>query len=775
MKLSRRNFLAWAGLSAVGAVACEGFGIREGEFSLQSPAALPEDLVRGKDNWYATLCRTCPSCEGIVVRVMEGRAKKVHGNPSYPTNMGKHSARCEAGLQALYHPDRVSGPMRRSSFRGSGQFEPIDWETGLNEFRSQLQARSENMLAITGPVRGHLAMVVDKFARAMGGRHLAFEPMDTVTYRMALKNVFEQETLPDFDIGNANFLLSFGSDLLSTWIAPNRWSLGYGEFRNGESRDKRGTFYHVDPRFSMTAANADQWVPITPGWEGYLALSLAYVIISEGLQAPGVDVGRLTGGRGAAALEAFRPEDVAGRIGLPEDLHGQGPVEVIQGLARKFAAEENRPSIAIGGGSAGAHTNGLFNLEAIYALNYLVGSVGAKGGIRFNPESPLPDVPASSASASLADWATAASDLRSGQTRLLMLHNADPVHGLPGAMDFRGAMDQDDLFIVSFSPFLDDSSAMADLVLPDRVYLEDWGSDLPEPGPGFQTVGIQQPVVNPLSDLDPRSFADVLLAIASEMGRGDDLPWDRFETLLKDSSRQLFEMDRGSIQAATANEFWNKMLAQGGWWDENVTGPSSTNPPDGLISNIAAKAKEPRFPGLGTSGNVFYLAPFSHHTLMEGQTAHLPWLQATPDPISTVTWQTWVEMSDYDGARLGVREGDIVRISSAVRGSIEALVYLTPAAPPGVISVPFGQGREFGSDIATGRPEGESSNLMAIIEPSQVDDTGALAWANTTVAVSATGRSVKVSKFEGAYRAVEVGTSAAEQIIKTITPGETSH
>ena len=254
MKLSRRNFLAWAGLSAVGAVACEGFGIREGEFSLQSPAALPEDLVRGKDNWYATLCRTCPCCEGIVVRVMEGRAKKVQGNPSYPTNMGTHSARCEAGLQALYHPDRISGPMRRSSYRGSGQFESIDWATGLDQFRAELQGRSENMLAITEPLRGHLGMVVQKFAGAMGGRHLAFEPMDTVTLRMALKNVFGQETLPDFDIGNANFLLSFGSDLLSTWVAPNRWNMAYGEFRQGEGRDKRGTFFHVDSRFSMTAA-----------------------------------------------------------------------------------------------------------------------------------------------------------------------------------------------------------------------------------------------------------------------------------------------------------------------------------------------------------------------------------------------------------------------------------------------------------------------------------------------------------------------------------------
>ena len=53
MKLTRRNFLAWAGLSAMGAVACDVF---EDELKVQSPVALPEDLVKGKENWYATLC-----------------------------------------------------------------------------------------------------------------------------------------------------------------------------------------------------------------------------------------------------------------------------------------------------------------------------------------------------------------------------------------------------------------------------------------------------------------------------------------------------------------------------------------------------------------------------------------------------------------------------------------------------------------------------------------------------------------------------------------------
>jgi len=139
MKLSRRHFLAWAGLGALGAVACEGFGIREGELSIQSPVSLPEDLVRGKDNWYASLCRNCPSCEGILVRVMEGRAKKIQGNPYYPTNQGKSHARCEAGVQALYHPDRISGPMKRGGNRGSGQFDPIAWDPeGMDTLTRQI-------------------------------------------------------------------------------------------------------------------------------------------------------------------------------------------------------------------------------------------------------------------------------------------------------------------------------------------------------------------------------------------------------------------------------------------------------------------------------------------------------------------------------------------------------------------------------------------------------------------------------------------------------------
>ena len=769
MKLTRRNFLTWAGISALGAVACEGFGIRYGELDIQSPVSLPEDLVKGQDNWYATICRNCSSAEGIVVRVMEGRAKKVEGNPAYPVNRGKHSPPCEAGLQALYHPDRIPRPLQRNGPRGLGQYTQLPWPDALDILKQRLEDRGDQMLMITEPLRGHLSTVVDQFASALGGRHLGFESLDNNTYRSAIKNVFGQDLLPDFDLENTRFLLSFGADFLSTWVSPTRWGLGYGEFRQGTGRE-RGVFYQVDPRFSMTAANADKWLPIRPGWEGHLALSLAYVIINEELNSSRADVAALTGGRGAAALEAFRPEALADRIFLAENLRGGEAVEEIRNLAREFAGRT--PSLAIGGGSAAAHSNGLFNLEAIYALNYLVGSVGIEGGIQFNPDSPLEAVPAGSQAGSLADWTDVAQDLAGGKTRLLLLHQADPVHGLPGPLRFREALTEpNDLFIVSFSPFLDDTSALADLILPDRVYLEDWGDDIPEPGPGYQVMGFQQPVVNPLHELEPRSFPDILLAMAQDVGKETELPGPKYQNLLREGSDALFALNRGSIQASTADEFWNKLLKRGGWWDEGATGPQEVAAPDGLFNQIASKAKEPRYAGAGSSASTFYLTPFAHNSLLDGRNAHLPWLQGTPDPLTTITWQTWVEISDQDAKAMGVKEGDILLIESSV-GSIRVLAYPTPAVPPGTVSVPWGQGRRHGSEYATDRPGRESSNVMDILEPSQVEGTGALAWANTRVKVSKTEDSVKVSKFEGIVRAVEVGILPGERIIRIITPEE---
>ena len=287
MKLTRRNFLAWAGLSAVGAVACEGFGIREGELNIQSPAlAALRTWSVGRTTGTPRFAEAVPPPRESSSGSWRGGPKRFREIPCTPLNLGKQSARCEAGLQAVYHPDRVAGPMRRVGLRGSGQFTAVDWEWGLDTLRDALRDKGNGLTMITEPLRGNLGMVASRFATAFGGRHLGFEAMDNITYRRAIQNLFQQELLPDFDLEHTSVLLSFGADFLSTWVSPTRWNRGYGEFRQGEGRE-RGTLYQVEPRFSMTAANADRWLPVKPGMEGHVALSLAYVIISEDRQGPG--------------------------------------------------------------------------------------------------------------------------------------------------------------------------------------------------------------------------------------------------------------------------------------------------------------------------------------------------------------------------------------------------------------------------------------------------------------------------------------------------------
>ena len=760
MGLTRREFLKWAGFSAGGAVVLNACGIPEQELRVQSPAFMPEDLVKGTDNWYATLCRQHDSGCGIVVRVMEGRAKKIEGNLDFPINRGSHLASCEAGLQSLYHPDRIAKPLRRLGDRGSGSFQEMDWGTAMDEVVGRLRelrdrGEADTVVMVTNPLRGHLGMVTKRFADSYGATYMPYEALEDAVYRETVRRLFGQEVLPDLDLENTRSLLSFGADFLGTWVSPIRFARGYGHFRQGESggrQEGRGTFVQVESRLSHTGASADQWVPIKPGMEGALALSIANVLIFE----------RGTDGQAADTLfkdidlERYRPEAIAEELGIPR-LRGKDAADTIRELARRL--DEEKPSLVIGGGTAAAHTNGLANLMAIYSLNYLLGSVNKPGGLVFNPASPFGDISASASGASFEEWHQLVDRFRWGQPRpvnMMLVYNADPLYGLPGALDIRSALK--DTFIVSFSNFLDDTTAHADLVLPIRMYLEDWGDDIPDPAPQYQTVGFQQPVVNPPPGIDVKGgFGDLLLTIAEQLG-GDvkgRLPWKTFRDVVRQGARELFGLPRGSVKADDFDAFWTGLLQRGGWWDVDAKADGSVPTPPPL-----PEVKEPEFSGPEVGPNTFYLVPFAHVAMGDGRNAHLPWLQATPDPISTGVWSTWVEMNSRRAEELGLVRGDVVELRSEV-GSIEALVYPNPSVPPDLLAVPVGQGH-----IDFGRyAKGRGFRVFELIDPQKKDEAaGSLAWAATRVWVVKTSRRKDMPRFEGNVPPIE---PEAGRIIKT--------
>ena len=238
MGLTRRQFLTLSGGSAATAVVFQACGIPAHEMLVQSPIEMPEDLVTGLDNWYATLCRQCPTPEGLVVRVVEGRAKKVEGNPDYPVNHGKHSARCEASLQALYHPDRIGGPMVRFGSRGEDKWDEISWVNALSRLAHQLDllrgGEQGKVVVLTNPENAHLGMVIDRFVAGYGAQHLVYDPLERTNVDSAVQTVFGEDALPDFDIANTEMILSFGADFLNTWMSPVRYGKAYGDFRQGD-------------------------------------------------------------------------------------------------------------------------------------------------------------------------------------------------------------------------------------------------------------------------------------------------------------------------------------------------------------------------------------------------------------------------------------------------------------------------------------------------------------------------------------------------------------
>lgn len=718
MPLTRRQFLKWAGAAGAGAVVFNGCRVPDHEIAVQSPVEMPEDLVTGRDNYYATAAQLGTASEGLLVRVMEGRAKKIEGNPDHPVNTGKHGIRAEALLQALYHPDRIKHPLLRIA--KGGPFRRIEWREGIERLTAILQAREPGQtLLATPPLRGRVADVARGFAEGAGVRLLGFDPLgDERVVREAALRLYGQRARPDFDVARAACVLNFGADFLGTWGNPTRYARGYGEFRQGAGRS-RGKLTHVGARYSVTAAAADRWVYASPGSEGLLAMAVAHALIEDGL-ADASAASALTGGRGARALQAFQPSRVAAQTGVSE--------ETIRAIAREIG--ERKPALIIGGGPAAAQANGLFNMTAVYALNALVGSVNRPGGLVFNPNPRSEEVPAGS----LREWKQALTDMRSGAVTAVLARDADIVHGLPGAMDAAGALRSVDT-IVSFSSFLDETAEMADLILPCHTPLEEWGTDEPNPGPGYATIGFQQPAVNPYHDTI--GFGDALLRTAGELGVAS-LTWENMREAARSLARELHEQGRGSVVQPTFAEFWKRTLERGGWWDTGATADASRPPLPRLPSQAPAAPPSPdRYP--------YYLAAFEGVGIGAGQYAHLPWAQSAPDPITTAAWGTWVELNQATANELGVKNNDIVIVESPTGRTLRASVYVSPAAPPQVAAIPMGQGRRGFTRYAARR----GANPLDIMEPSEEMETGAFAWGGTRVRISATNRRDVVPKLEG--------------------------
>jgi len=725
--LDRRDFLKLGGATAFAALfgGCERLPRKIVPFVIP-----PENHKLGEALWYASVCRQCPAGCGIVVRVAEGRAKKIEGNPLHPVNRGKLCARGQAGLQVLYHPERLGRPLILSGPRGSGKFREASWEEAIAALMAGMKkVRTDDpasLLMLTEPMRGHANLVAARFMRAFGSPHrVAWDPFGQDALLSACDAVFGVRDVPEYDIAGARYVLSFSGDFLETGLSPVHYGRAYGRMRQ-ERPTVRGKLVHFGPRLSMTAANADVYLPIAPGTEGLAALGIAHVMVKEKLSPAAAAASSLWG----SGLDRMTPDAVAQATGLV--------AADIAAVAREFAG--NRPGLAIAGDAAASCTNGTFNVACAALLNALAGSVGAPGGVsfpnrlapfsRYGADAALLLPPPESGYPALRE---AIGKMERGAFRMALLSGAaNPAFCLPASLKFGEALLKVPL-VVSFASFLDETTSLSDLVLPVPTYLEEWGDDIAPAGHAGDAVTLSQPVVDAYRDT--RAMSDILIAAGKELGGpvAAALPWASF---------------RECVDKAYGGKGVNLEEArrQGGIFT-GKPGPSRPTPK-------AARPALPKPSAAAFEGDpakypfVLHVYPSIAHA--DGRGANLTWLQEMPDPVTTAVWRNWVEIAPETARRLGLADGDGVTVTSP-SGSLEAFVVIHPAIAAGVAAMPLGQGHARYGQHAAGR----GGNPFALLPAGEDAGSKGPARQSTRVALAkakVAGTLVRTVNVEGQWK-----------------------
>jgi len=711
--INRRDFLTYAGATLA--------GVTLGEAGRRYLARVDERAATWRpspaETWTVSVCRECPAGCGVRVRLMDQVPVKLEGNPLCPIARGRLCAKGQAALESYFDPDRLVGPARRDGPRGSNRWVRISWTDAINECASRLgRARSNGgaVMAIGADGRGPVEEAWSQFWRAVPADMAWTEQPTADRLSSRFRALTGAVADPVFDLEHATHVISFGAPIVEDWLSPLWAQRSYGRFRRGVGRP-RGRLVQVEGRRSLTARKADEWLPIPPEKQTALAYGLASVLLREdrvdrtALAALGgnlVDFER-------DVVARFTPDNVAVASGVP--------VVTLLRLARDLAASP-QPLVVVNADAAPELVDGVF------ALNAIVGALDRPGGVLVGTGRTPSDARRQSAVEAIDALAT-----RSPAPALVVLRDASAFRSLAASPD-TAAFDRCG-FVVSLSPYLDETTAVADLLLPTHTPLESWHGLVPPSSDGSEKLAcaapaaparletrdllaVQRSIAEKLSlDLDQASpFASSGEAVRGELERLAKLrrgvPYTTgFET------NWALQLERGGwwvAPASSAAEFTKVALDAGGWLDPYVGagrlrddiarhGGLSLVPPALPPASPVAGARPEELtlarvvpaalvtatddadaPSEGT----LRLTAFTPAPVNLGGSPNQPVLFELLGQPDSAPWQVWAELGPETARAYGVSHGARIRITSA-SGSVDAMAVVIERTPPGTIAVAF--------------------------------------------------------------------------------------
>jgi anaerobic selenocysteine-containing dehydrogenase len=237
--------------------------------------------VYGYDAVIKSHCRMCHGGCGVHVFVKDGKVAKIAGDPECPINHGTLCSKGLASIQLLYHPDRLTYPVRRVGPKASGQWERISWDEALDTIAEKILGYKEKFGAESvvfgyGTGRENEA-VIYRIANLLGSPNVLTAGHFCYGPRICT-SILTCGTNPIVDYENhPQCLMMWGNNVV----------ISNPDCYKGEpfsvALDAGAKLIVVDPRMTRAAARADIWLQLRPGTDTALAWGMAQVIINEGL------------------------------------------------------------------------------------------------------------------------------------------------------------------------------------------------------------------------------------------------------------------------------------------------------------------------------------------------------------------------------------------------------------------------------------------------------------------------------------------------------------
>ncbi|MBT8339924.1 MAG: molybdopterin-dependent oxidoreductase [Desulfatitalea sp.] len=724
MKLSRRCFLSFS------------IGGAAGTALTPLPWKIADDLSIWSQNWpwtpvpadgayqyVDTTCTLCPGHCGIRVRKVDGRAVKIESREA--AAMNAHGGICLlglSGLQLLYGPTRIPGPMKRNGQRGQGNFAPVTWREAIEDLTAKLadireQGKPQSLACLAPEGDGTVSRLMQRFAAAYGTPNLMTMPSMADGYRAALRLTQGIDGHVGLDVENCDLLLSFGSALLEGYGSAPRMMRAVNRIKA-----QHGKLLQVEPRLSKTAAKADLWLAAKPGTEADLALAMAHVIITRQRYDEGFAADHIEGFADFAAMvrRGYAPKAVAKTTG----------VDARKIVEAALAFSDAKRPLAVWGRGKGQMAGSLKEVLAVNSLNALMGRINRPGGmlgipaydyIRW-PEAGRDGIAAAGLQSGRADGGGTPRYPHAGQLvhrfidrvqagksqiQALLVGECNPCYHLAHTEQVKAAMDAIP-YIVSFSSFWDETALQADLVLPSHLYLERY-EDIPlTTGASRPLVGLCRPVVDPL--LDTQHPGDTLIQIAHGLkgSVAEAFPWTGYTDCLKQS----------------LSGHWAKMIAKGAWMADNAPVADwdrAFNTPTGkLVLMNAELAQVYRAKAAAPQGDAerypLQLIPYDTIRLSSRYGGSPPFMVKTVSDRVLKGQDGFVQINPDTAGRLGFAEGDRALLATPL-GQAPVRIHLDAGTMPDVVAMPNGLGHTTDDPFLAGKGVNPNRLIGTVEDP----------------------------------------------------------